>query len=97
MLICNRQKLAHLDTTEIEISMDGESIEQVNQVKYLGLNVDSDLKFDAYMDQLIGKLNRSLGVLRRASRYVNQKTELLSTIVLYCHTLTTAAWYGVAV
>ena len=76
MLICNRQKLAHLDTTEIEISMDGVTGESIEQVKYLGLNVDSDLKFDAYMDQLIGKLNRSLGVLRRASRYVNQKTRI---------------------
>ena len=93
MLICNRQKLAHLDTTEIDISKDGESIEQVNQVKYLGLNVDSHLKFDMYMDQLIGKLNRSLGVLRRASRYVNQKTRitLYNTLILphidYCSTV----------
>ena len=55
--------------------------------------MDENLKYKEYIDILVGKLNKSLGVLRRASIYVDQLTRvtLYNTLLLphidYCSTV----------
>ena len=93
LLICSQQKRRHLTNTNLSLDLDGDDIEQVSSLKYLGVIIDENLKYKEYMDALIGKLNRSIGIVRRASRYVDQITRvtLYNTLVLphidYCSTV----------
>ena len=93
MLICSKQKRRHLNRSNITLDLDNGNIEQVKNLKYLGIVLDENLKYAEYMNALIGKLNRSIGVLRRASRYVSQisRVTLYNTMVLphidYCSTV----------
>ena len=62
-------------------------------IKYLGVTIDESLCYKKYVNILIGKLNRALGILRRVSKYVDQITRvtLYNTLVLphldYCSTI----------
>ena len=93
IVICSWQKRQHLSTSELELNLSGDVIEQTSNFKYLGLTIDKDLKYDCYMKDLINKINPSLGILRRASHYVDQATRitLFNTLILphidYCSTV----------
>jgi hypothetical protein len=93
MLICSRQRRHWLTDSKLNLNLENCKIEQVEDLKYLGITIDSCLRYDEYMKVLIGKLNRSLGVLRRASKYVGQVTRatLYNTLVLphidFCSTV----------
>ena len=93
MLVCSRQKRAHLIKTDLNLKLDGSDIEQTNSLKYLGLSIDCNLRYDVYLNELVNKISRATGVLRRASRYVSHKTRLTlyNTLVLphldYCSTI----------
>ena len=65
---------------DISCHDDIDDIEQVSSLKYLGVIVDENLKYKEYMYALIGKLNRSIGIVRRASRYVDQVTLVLPNV-----------------
>jgi hypothetical protein len=96
MIICSRQKRLHLRDSKCDLSLDNVPIEQTTNLKYLGVTIDQDLRYDVYMKELVSKLNRALGILRRASYYVSQATRvtLFNTLVLphidYCSTI----WYN---
>ena len=96
MIICSRQKRLYLKDSKCELSLSNDPIEQTTSLKYLGVTIDQDLRYDVYIKELINKLNRALGVLRRAAYYVNQTTRvtLFNTLVLpyidYCSTV----WYN---
>ena len=64
--------------------MNNENVEHVDSFPYLGITLDHHLRYDVYLKQLLGKLNRSLGVVRRASKYVDQVTRvtLYNTLIL---------------
>ena len=93
MLICSRQKRIHLDNQELNLKLNGYEIEQTNSLKYLGIQIDCNLRYDEYVNILVKKINRATGVLRRASRFVNQATRitLYNTLILphldYCSTI----------
>ena len=93
MLICSQQKRLHLENEDLCIHLENKNIDQVKSIKYLGLTIDEKLKYDEYMKCLFGKLNRSIGVLRRASKYIDQisRVTLFNTLVLphidYCSTV----------
>jgi hypothetical protein len=93
MLICSNQKRRHMDCTKLSLDLDNCNIEQVENLKYLGVVSDERLKYDQHLNEIICKLNRSLGILRRASRYVDQVTRvtLFNTLLLphidYCSTI----------
>ena len=44
IVICSWQKRQHLSTSELELNLNGDVIEQTSIFKYLGLTVDQDLK-----------------------------------------------------
>jgi exonuclease III len=51
-----------------KIKMCNSELELVNEIKYLGVVLDSKIKFNAHADEVIKKLNKKLGFLRR-NRY----------------------------
>jgi hypothetical protein len=77
----------------LSLNLENTDITQVDNLKYLGLTLDNRLRYDEYMKHLTSKLKRSLGVIRRASRYIDQVTRvtLYNTLILphidYCSTV----------
>ena len=52
------------------ISIGDQTIETIIDAKYLGLQIDSQLKWDKHIDTLKTKANRSLGLVKYAKKYL---------------------------
>jgi hypothetical protein len=93
MLLCSRQKRPHLQNQHLSLNVQNEEIGQVEGLKYLGVHIDQNLNFNKHIDDVCKKLRRALGVLRRASPFINQATRvtLYNTLMLphfeYCCTV----------
>ena len=58
----------------LKIKIDGKRILPSNYVKYLGLYIDSHLKWNYHTDILAPKLSRALGMLTKIRHYVSKIT-----------------------
>ena len=73
--------------------MQDELVNQVSGLKYLGVQIDQHLNFNDHIDEVCKKLRRALGILRRASPFIDQCTRitLYNTLLLphfdYCSTV----------
>ena len=68
MLIGNKKLLNEADYLDIRLDMD--SIEQVGEFKYLGVWLDSSLKFTSHISKMSSKISSAIGVISRVSRYL---------------------------
>ena len=59
-------------TKSISILVNNKSIEQKDYVKYLGVFIDSHLKFKEHIHQLSKKISRSIGILAKLRLFVSQ-------------------------
>lgn len=59
------------------ISVDGELVERVNAIKYLGVMLDEKLSFAEHVDYTIRKAARKLGVLCRINRYLSLDNKIM--------------------
>ena len=50
----------------LNLSINGELLEQVPQMKYLGVILDQALTFDAHVDYVFGKSVNRLGIVRKS-------------------------------
>ena len=57
-------------TPLIDISIEGELIENVNEFKFLGINLDSELSFESHYLNLYKKLAKTVFVVRKLSTFV---------------------------
>ena len=93
ILICNAQKLRHLDSPNLDIQLDSKSIDQVEHLTYLGVEIDSRCNFNVYISNLVKKINRSIGVIKRCAIYLPLTTRktLYNSLILphidYCSTV----------
>lgn len=75
------------------ISVDGEEIEMVHQIKYLGVVIDSNLDFKDNVDYVCKKTAKKVGVLARLANIltVNARTSIYKSIIAphfdYCSSL----------
>lgn len=80
-------------TNRLQLKLCGEIVEIVNEIKYLGIIIDNDLKFNKNIDYICKKVAKKIGVLCRVSWYLSIKTRKLvyNTIILphfcYCSTV----------
>ena len=56
-------------------SLHGQTLEIVDCVKYLGVTFSSDLSWNAHVDAITAKANKTLGFLRRNLRVSNRKAK----------------------
>ena len=68
MTIGSRQILAK---GKLNLNLRGSSIENVESFKYLGVLLDERLTWDQHVDFLCKKVSKRLGVLRRASEFLD--------------------------
>ena len=52
----------------------GSDINLINNVKYLGVQLDSNLGWDQYMKVLYGRVSRAIGFLKYAKKFVPKDT-----------------------
>ena len=58
----------------LKIKIDGKKLLPSKYVKYLGLYIDSHLKWNFHTDILAPKLSRAIGMISKIRHYVNQNT-----------------------
>ena len=66
MLIGNKKLLNEAEHLDVRLDMD--SIEQVGAFKYLGVWLDSSLKFTYHISKMSSKISSAIGVISRVSR-----------------------------
>lgn len=77
MMIISNKKNLNLDEFNVEI--EGESIERVQQFKYLGVQIDAKLNFKGHIDYVISKIAKKHGIFSR----LRGKLPFWSKIFLY--------------
>jgi len=73
MLITTSRKRQNL-TENLDISLNGETLEAVNHEKLLGVIVDDNLTWRNQVSSVCGKLSRSISLLRRIKQYLDDDT-----------------------
>ena len=82
MIIGSRCKLLSLDlpsSFKPDLNIGSEEITMVNNTKYLGLQVDDQLKWSTHLSNTIKKVSRGIGMLKFSKRYLPKE----SLIMLY--------------
>lgn len=59
------------------VQIDGEVVERVEAMKYLGVMLDEKLNFSEHIDYTIRKAARKFGVLCRVSRYLTDEAKIV--------------------
>ena len=64
---CNMMQLTRKRIKKIHASytLEGNDLENVESIKYLGVKITSDLRWNTHVSNVCTKANRSLGFLRR--------------------------------
>ena len=62
----------HRSNFDLNVSVNGESIESVSHFKYLGVALDTHLSFDMHIDKLCNKVNSRNGLLRRVQNFISK-------------------------
>lgn len=73
MVITNKSRNGYLDT----LSIDGEVVEQVKLVKYLGVIVDEKLNFNEHIDYIIRKAASKYGMLCKINKYLTFDNKIM--------------------
>ena len=88
-----RTKKRFLENSELNLNLENQTVKQVNSCKYLGIILDSHLKFIEQFDSTLGKLKQALGIFSRAAKFIpaNSRITLYNTLILphidYCSTI----------
>ncbi len=82
MLIGTYQALKKI--FKINVQIDGEPINRVSVAKYVGMYIDENLKWDAYIDNIISKISTKISILRSLRKLVpiDTLTHMYNAIVL---------------
>ena len=63
---CNMMQLTrkHLNKIQASYTLEGAVLENVDNIKYLGVTITNDLKWNMHISNICTKANRRLGFLR---------------------------------
>ena len=65
-----------LPPDELQLVLNGITLERVENFKFLGFTIDQHLSWKSHMLQILSKIQRNLGVVRKISCYLNRPTQL---------------------
>ena len=66
----NIRRIEGQTDTQLSFSIGDQAIEMTTDLKYLGLQIDCQLKWDKHIDTFKTKANRSLGLIKYAKKYL---------------------------
>ena len=74
---CNMMQLTrkHLNKIQASYTLEGTVLENVDNIKYLGVTITNDLKWNTHISNICTKANRTLGFLRRTLFLLPPKCE----------------------
>ena len=84
MLVGTQQKLRLLNNTALDLYLGNNGIENVSAFKYLGIWIDTNLKWETHDDKLCAKLSQRIGILNRIRPYVSIDTCKLLFNAMIC-------------
>ena len=73
MFIGTTQSIAKINSL-IAVRVDGKLIKRAKKVKYLGLVIDENMKWDEHVPYISSKIRQSLGVVKCLSNDISLKT-----------------------
>ena len=77
MVIGSNKKLRKIDTPDApkpQFKIGSEDVKLVSDVKYLGVQVDQELKWTNHLSIVTKKISRGIGILRYAKQYLPPTT-----------------------
>ena len=80
MIIGTRRKLLSIDlpsSSKPDLNIGSEEITMVNNTKYLGLQVDDQLKWSTHLSSTIKKVSRGIGMLKYSKRYLPKESLIM--------------------
>ena len=77
MVIGSNQPLHALSNNEINIVIDGKSINQVKEAMSLGLVIDEYLSWTKHIEEISKKIYSAIGALKRIRPFISESTALL--------------------
>ena len=73
---CNMMQLTNKhNKIQASYTLEGTVFENVDSIKYIGVTITSDLKWNSHIRKLRSKVNRTLGFLRRNSFFLPSRCE----------------------
>jgi hypothetical protein len=95
IIACSKVKINNLLRIypECKIILDGSVIEYTKNVKYLGVYIDEELKFNDHVNIMLKKISKKLGYLSRIGKNLDMQTRnlIFKTIIAphfeYCSTI----------
>ena len=86
ILFGTHQRLSKCNVDDYNVSINGSSIQQVNEAKLLGVIFDSTLTFQAHIDKICKKISQKLGLLKYLRTILPQDyTKLLFNAIVKPH------------
>jgi len=74
---CKAMSITRLRSTlDSAYSVDNEVLEKVQEYKYLGIYITSDLQWDAHVSSICSKANQSLGFIKRQLGKCSQEVKM---------------------
>ena len=68
MTLCSKQKMANL--SDLEIQINGDSIEKVHSYKLLGVHIDENLNWDEQVNKICKTISSQISLLNRLKRFL---------------------------
>ena len=59
---------------DLQISIDGHSIDETDHTKFLGVIIDSKLNWTNHISYITGKIARGIGVITKARKLLDKET-----------------------
>ena len=69
MIFCSRRRNTNINS---KLSINNIELECVEQTKFLGVIIDSTLKWDKHISTVKSKVSRGLGIIRKAKKTLNK-------------------------
>ena len=86
MLFGSVQKLAKTQQTQLDIVINNTTLEQTSWIKYLGVYIDSHLKWVDHINHTSSKISKQIGVLNRIKHFLPTDTlNLLVKSLIFPH------------
>ena len=58
----------------VSVKINGQAIEQVKNIKFLGLDIDDELTWKYHIDQVVNKISKMTGIMAKARHYISLET-----------------------
>ena len=73
MIAGSRQRITKIEN-DPDITLGNDNIKRVKETKTLGIIIDDQLKWNTHIDNVVAKVSRAIGLIRRMKMFVPQAT-----------------------